>query len=353
MTKRHIAYVACVAALVGSGLGCTAATAAGPMIRLVRPGESIQKAVDAAKPGDTVLLTPGTYRESVRVTTSGLTLRGSGPSTVITPATGSTSNACAKAGNGICVEGKDGHPVEDTTVAALTLSGFTKNGLWSTWTDRLTVRQVNAEKNKVWGIAQDHSARGMFLDDTARDNGEAGLFLANTVAAEGGSTDTHGAVIARNRLEGNRVGVTVRRLRDLVVTANDISGNCVGVFVVGDENTPRAGALTVSDNVIQKNNKFCPKTARLPSLQGSGIVLTGVEDTLVTRNVIKDNAGTSPMSGGIVIYKSIVGAPNQRNQISGNALLHNGPADLVNTDTVKDNNFQANSCRASKPTGLC
>ncbi|MER6355018.1 right-handed parallel beta-helix repeat-containing protein [Streptomyces sp. NPDC001634] len=353
MKKSHIACLACSTALAGSALGCAPATAAGPMTRLVRPGGSIQKAVDAAKPGDTVLLSAGTYRESIRVTTSGLTLRGMGPNTVIEPAAGPASNACAKAGNGICVEGKAGHPVDDTTVTALTLSGFAKNGLWSSWTDRLTVRQVTAEKNKQWGIAQERSTRGVFLDNTARDNGDAGLFLANMVSTEGGAIDTRGAVIARNRLQGNRVGVTVRRLRDLTVTGNDITGNCAAVFVVGDENSPRGGALTVSDNTIHKNNKFCPKTARLPFLQGSGIVLTGAESTLVTRNTITDNAGTSPLSGGVVLFKSMVGVPNERNQISGNTLLHNTPADLVNADPGKGNTFLANSCRASKPAGLC
>lgn len=354
MTKRHLAYLACAAALVASGCGATAdSLPATPGTRTVRPGDSIQKAVDAAKPGDTILLAAGTYRESVRVTTSGLTLRGMGRSTVIAPADKAASNACAKAGNGICVEGTQGHPVTDTTIASLALTGFSKSGLWSKWTDRLTVRHVTAEKNKVWGIAQERSTRGVFLDDTARDNGDAGLFLANTVASEGGATDTKGAVIARNHLQGNRIGVTVRRLRDLTVMSNDITANCAGVFVVGDENRPRAGALTVSDNVIHQNNKSCPKTTRLPALQGSGIVLTGAENTLVTRNTITDHTGKSPLSGGIVLFKSMVGASNERNQITGNTVRRNAPADLVSGEAGKGNTFQGNTCGASKPAGLC
>lgn len=52
--------------------------------------------MDAARPGDTVQLLPGTYRGSVRVTTSGLTLRGAGPNTVITPDPADTG-VCATA----------------------------------------------------------------------------------------------------------------------------------------------------------------------------------------------------------------------------------------------------------------
>jgi hypothetical protein len=102
-----------------------------------------------------------------------------------------------------------------------------------------------------------------------------------------------------------------------------------------------------------RNNKSCPKTARLDALQGSGIVLTGTEDTLITQNVIRDNAGTSPLSGGIVLFKSFVGTASERNRISDNELSGNSPADLVDQETGKANTFEANTCQVSRPAGLC
>ncbi|WP_367324893.1 nitrous oxide reductase family maturation protein NosD [Streptomyces sp. HUAS ZL42] len=353
MKKCHIAYLACAAAVAGTGLGA-AAPAAAHTIHMVRPGESIQKAVDAAAPGDTVLVSSGTYHESVRVTTSGLTLRGMGRNTVIRPGTDPNANACAKEGNGICVIGAKNRNLEGVTVASLTVTGFRGSGVFSMATDGLTVRNVTAEKNGVWGIAQELSVRGVFRGNTARNNGDAGIFVANAIKVEEGAAGTMGTVVRGNRLEGNRIGVTVRRLRNLTVSSNDVTGNCAGVFLVGDENKPKGGDLTVRDNRVVQNNKFCPKTARLPFLQGSGIVLTGVEDTLVTRNVIADNAGASPLSGGVVLFKSMVGAANERNRISGNLLRGNAPADLVNGDTtVQSNTFAGNYCAASKPAGLC
>ncbi|MGW1254583.1 right-handed parallel beta-helix repeat-containing protein [Streptomyces sp. NPDC002513] len=352
MTKRHIASLACAAALVGSGLGA-APPDTEPTTHRVHPGESIQQAVDAARYGDTVRLSPGTYRESVRITTSGLTLAGAGPSTVITPDTASRGNACAKAGTGICVEGQKGRTVDGTTISALTLSGFPRNGLWSSYTDRLTVTDVTAEKNGRWGLAQERSTHAVFLDNRARDNGDAGLFLANAVDTEEGAMDAQGTMIARNDLQGNHVGVTLRRLRNLTVADNELTANCAGLFAVGDENTPRTGALTVSDNHVYGNNKSCPKSKRLPAFQGVGIALTGTEDTLVTRNDITGNVGRSPFSGGVVLVKSMVGAPSARNRISGNVLRHNSPADLVNAAKGKNNVFQSNLCGTSTPAGLC
>ncbi|NBM16258.1 nitrous oxide reductase family maturation protein NosD [Streptomyces sp. GC420] len=353
MTKRQITYLGCVAVVVASGLA-SAPSAAARTTHRVTPGESIQQAVDAARSGDTVVLSPGTYRESVRITTSGLTLRGSGRgATVLLPGPASASNACATAGHGICVAGTDDRPVTDVTVRSLTLKGFAKHGLWASRTDGLTVRGVTSEENGQWGIAQERSVGGVFRNNIARNNGDAGMFVSNTIDTEEGARDSGGTVIRHNLVTGNRIGITVRRLRNLTVAHNDMTTNCAALFVVGDESLPRAGAMTVRGNYIHHNNKYCPKTPRLPFLQGSGIVLTGAEQTLVTRNRIVDNAGTSPLSGGIVLFKSFVGAVNERNEIRNNVVLRNGTADLADRDTGQGNTFRGNTCAVSEPVGMC
>src|SRR4029077_9312399 len=48
----------------------------------VHPGDSIQAAVDAASPGDTIMVRAGTYRESVKIQTDELTLRAKGSVTL-------------------------------------------------------------------------------------------------------------------------------------------------------------------------------------------------------------------------------------------------------------------------------
>ncbi|MFC8447521.1 nitrous oxide reductase family maturation protein NosD [Kitasatospora sp. NPDC057223] len=353
MSTRRVTHLAAATATAAALITLGAVPPAHASARhLVRPGESVQQAVDAAAPGDTVQLLPGSYQGSVLVTTSGLTIRGAGPETVITPGA-DDANACALAGHGICVTGAAGHRLTGVRIEALTVSGFRKNGVNASETDGMAVRAVRVQGNGQQGISQEKSTRGMLTGNEATGNGQSGIFLANTVDNEGGAIDTEGAVIRENRLEGNRIGVTVRRARDLTVERNAISGNCGGVFIVGDEGVPRAGALTISRNKVTANNKYCPPNPRLDAIQGTGILLTGAEDTLVSGNQVEGNVGGSSMSGGIVLFRSVVGVPNTRITVSGNHVSGNGPADLADRDTGADNVFTRNHCAVSEPAGHC
>ncbi|NEA15871.1 nitrous oxide reductase family maturation protein NosD [Streptomyces halstedii] len=356
MRKRHITCLAGATIATALGLAAVPSAASVPGHHVVRPGDSIQRAVDAANAGDTVLVLPGVYRESVLITKPGLTLRGTGGQTVIMPPAtqAKAAGSCAADGNGICVVGTASRTVDEVTIRSLTVSGFSGNGVWASWTDGLTVTGVTASGNGTWGIAQERSTRGDFRGNTATGNGDAGIFVANSVTEEGGATDTRGTRIGQNVLDGNRIGVTARRVRNLVIDDNDITGNCSGVFVVGDESKPAAGAMTVSGNRILENNKFCPATPRLTAIQGSGIVLTGSEKTVVRSNVVRGNIGTTPLSGGILLFKSFVGALNSDNTISGNLVRDNQPADLADRDdSGTGNTFVSNECGTSVPAGMC
>ncbi|WP_418361494.1 right-handed parallel beta-helix repeat-containing protein [Streptomyces gilvosporeus] len=350
---RRLVCGAYLAAAVAGGLA-TAPPAGASDLHLVHQGESIQAAVDAARPGDTVLIGPGVYRESVVIKESGVTLRGSGPRTVIGPPVARAENACGQDGDGICVLGDPGRRLRDVGIRSLTVAGFKKNGIWATGTIGLRVSDVVARNNGQWGIALERSVRSLLRDNAARENGDAGIFLANVVEEEDGALDTQGTAIVGNLMAGNRIGLTVRRVRNLHVDGNRMTGNCGGVFVVGDETRPRAGDLSLRGNDVTWNNKHCPATKRLPFLQGIGIVLTGAEETSVRDNRVVDNVGTSPLSGGIVLFPSFAKAPNVRHEIRDNVMLRNRPADLADRDRDGfGHRFVGNVCRVSEPAGLC
>ncbi|CAM5402306.1 hypothetical protein SCANM63S_10177 [Streptomyces canarius] len=268
-----------------------------------------------------------------RAKTAGLTLRGAGPGPRTQPPKKKTKPAphgkkaavtCLSDGNGICVVGGKNKPVKDVTVSDLKVTGFAKSGVFTMGTDHLTVKRVIAEHNGQWGIAQEHDPRRVPQQHRPEQRGRGDLPRQQRQGRAGG----HGQQGRGDRPQPAG-GQPDRHHRppaaQLAVTRNYVLGNCAGVFVVGDENKPRAGALTVSDNLVDRNNKFCPKTARLPYLKGSGIVLTGTEKALVTRNRVTGHTGKSPLSGGIVLFKSFVGATSEQNRITANHLANNSP----------------------------
>ncbi|MEU4097057.1 right-handed parallel beta-helix repeat-containing protein [Streptomyces sp. NPDC026673] len=358
-SRRAVVAAAATATIVGGAVGCggesqtTASSSADAQKISVRAGESIQAAVDRAKPGQVIDIAAGTYHESVQISTPRLTLRGAGTGTVITPGTNGKENACAKAGEGICVTGTEKKKASDVTLEQLTVAGFKKAGIHASRADGLQVLRVTARDNKLQGILVEKSVRTVFRDNTAHNNAESGIFLANSMDTEGGALDTQGAVISDNKLTENRIGVGLRRVRGVTVESNRITGNCGGVFVVGDEGVPRGGALTVTHNTVTGNNKYCAPNARLPFIQGTGILLTGVEKTVVTNNEVRDNHGKSPMSGGIVLFGSVVGTSNSENSIRDNVARGNKPADLANRDLKgKGNTFADNTLDTTEPKQL-
>src|SRR6266536_477530 len=105
---RRLVAAACA---MGLGLGFSAAYAASASASttiVVGPGQSIQAAVNMANPGDTILIKPGVYHESVQIRKDGITLRGSGDSsggTVLRPPSSFPHTLCnVESGpTGICV----------------------------------------------------------------------------------------------------------------------------------------------------------------------------------------------------------------------------------------------------------
>ena len=86
--------------------------ASGGTTIVVSPGQSIQAAVNRARPGDTVLVRAGVYQQSVQIRTDGITLRGSGNSlhgTVLMPPRHKAAQRCATSAfgpTGVCILAK-------------------------------------------------------------------------------------------------------------------------------------------------------------------------------------------------------------------------------------------------------
>ncbi|WP_141583408.1 nitrous oxide reductase family maturation protein NosD [Actinomadura sp. WMMA1423] len=332
-------------------------------VHVVRPGHSIQRAVDRARPGDTILLKAGHYAGGVLVRKR-LTIRGEGNRTVLRPG---HRDHCARAkapGMGICVVGSPRHPVRGVTIRNLTVRGFEETGVHGIYTDRLSVLAVLAKQNGEYGIAEYRSTRGRFQWNWTLDNSEdAGLYVGDTADARGpggarGGDHARGTVVAENHSFGNTLGVLVRHAHHVEVYGNEIAGNCVGVALVDDGQPGGQGHNKVVKNKIFKNNRTCEEHDPVPALGGTGVLLFGGEGNIVAKNIVKFNKGELPYSGGIVLFPGVApesghARPARHNLIAANVALRNEPYDIVDKSGSGTNRFRRNLCRTSDPDGLC
>src|SRR5918995_4307804 len=143
--------VACGVALAVTKIG-----SAGAQSSVVGPGESIQKAVNAAHPGDTIVVR-GVHREDVIITKNGIKLRGEDDAVIEAPARAKADSPCSRFSGptAICVLG-DFNPetgevrryVEDVSISGLTIRGFEATGIDVAAARDATVTKIRAVGNK-------------------------------------------------------------------------------------------------------------------------------------------------------------------------------------------------------------
>ena len=292
-----------------------------------RTFDSAQAAVDAAEPGETVVL-DGRFDERVTVNESNVTLTteqgavldGGGEGRVLTIAGGNVtveglwiSNSGYDSGAedaGVFLEAS----ADRTTLRELYLSEITF-GVWIDGADEVTVAD-----NRIEG-REDVERR------TDRGNG---IQL----------WETEDTVIRGNEITDVRDGIYYSWASSVVSEDNTMWDNRYGVhFMYSDDNRLANNtavdndvgyALMVSDGLIVENNT----AARNAGTSGHGILLKDIERSTLRGNVLIEN------DHGIYVYNT------QDSRLEGNLLLHNAVGIHSTADsrgqTVAGNSFVHN-----------
>jgi nitrous oxidase accessory protein NosD len=306
-------------------LAC-ASTAQAERATVVGPGDSIQAAVDAAEPGDTILVF-GTHRENVAIGTDGLTLRGVGA--VIRPPATPAVHGCfdptevGEAVHGICAVGDVDFDTGEILryVDGVTVSGFTIRGFAG------------------FGLVATAASRTLFKDNITSNNRDGGLNATQ-------SLDTR---ILANRASGGRFGVSVTGALGGTVAANSLHDNCVGALLF-----VAAAEYRLAANRIDRNTRVCPAVpGEWPALSGTGVAVYAASANTIVANLITGNvpAGVTGFSGGVVVTGE-PGFPSADTVVKANAILRNDP-DVFWDQSGTGNVFQDNLCRTSVPPDLC
>jgi len=246
---------------------------------------SIQAAVDAANPGDTVRVPPGLYHENVLVTKDNITIKGQN---------GAILDGTDLLGNsGITVR-----PLSPSTringfkLAGLQIQNYSRNGVILIRVDNYQIENGKYINNEEYGIFPTRSSHGLIRSNQVSGSYDTGIYI-------GQSND---AVIKNNQVSDCTVGIELEVSSDISVQDNKLMDNTNGISAIvlpGLSVTETANILVISNLVIHNNrpNPVSDPTEILsqpPS--GAGLLLIGVDHAIVTDNKVLENHSVGRLS---------------------------------------------------------
>jgi parallel beta-helix repeat protein len=282
---------------------------------VVKPGQSIQRAIDLASHNTRIYILGGTYRE-IADPTNALTINKSGIK-LIGQSNDDKRVILENAGNqrnGIVIVPSEvndcmschsdlafpfplhewvepglpmGPPViYDVEVTGITIKNFRNNGLFTERVSGFKFTDVESIDNPGYGIFPTLSSNGVINDCRASGSDDSGIWVETS----------ENVVVENNLLEDNVNGIEISNSENVIIRNNVARNNTVGIanLLLPDifDDRPGSRKIDILDNVLESNNR--PNTARPGSIlafvpPGIGILHLGVDDSIIGGNVIEDN----------------------------------------------------------------
>jgi len=239
----------------------------------VTEGDSIQAAVEAAQPGDTIRVHPGVYRETVYVdkddiTLSGVVVDGEWPNL---EGDKQLNDAILYSGNGFSVEW-------------FKITNYKGNAIMGQAGNNFSIRNNWVVDTGVYGIFPEFGENGLIENNVLSGIEDAAIYVGMCDHID----------VRNNRVFDNVAGIEIENSRHALVEGNFAHNNTGGILVFI---TPGLPIKTSYDAIIRRNtviNNNTPNFAIPGSLvstipAGTGMIVLAGDDVVIEDNIITGN----------------------------------------------------------------
>lgn len=294
---------------------------------------TVQSAVDAARPQDLVLVSPGEYEEAVVVRTPDITIRGTDRHDVILEGGFTRPNGILVSAGGVAIEN-------------MTARNYVTNGFYFNGVRDYRVSYASAIRNGDYGIYVIESRGGQLDHVYTSGSPDGGIYIGSCYPCD--------ALVTASLSEFNELGFSGTNAGgNLVIENSEWRNNRSGILpntLDSEHGAPQREVRIVKNFVHHNGDSRAPfKRLHYPVL-GAGIAVVGGE-----RNEIRDNRVHANSSYGILVMPSfdLQAWMSYGNVVKDNVISESGTADLAIAGPSGGGNcFDSNSHESSLPPAI-
>jgi plastocyanin len=308
--------------------------ATGVTRRVPQEYPTIQNGVDAADPGDLVLIDKGVYNEAVFVTTPSVTLRGVDRNAVILDGKFELGTGIMVGGNGVAIEN-------------MTARNYTLNGFFWTTVQGFRGSYLTAYNNGDYGIYAFGSTDGLFEHSLASGSPDSAFYVGQCAPCR----------VVLNDVTGNYSGLGYSGTNssgEMYILNSRFAHNRSGIATTtfDIELNPPGRDTTIVGNVVSDSgwDNEAAGFYATETLAGTGIGLVGTNNNHVEHNLVIRSRNNGILVGPLLDRHYW---PATGHVVRNNVVLGSGRADLAagGFGTI-GNCFSGNVYRTSLPWGL-
>jgi hypothetical protein len=303
---------------------------------------TIQKAVNAAGPGDQIKVRNGVYREAV-------TINGRKKRYLRIVGNRSKPRKVVLEGGGQRQNGFFVNEADQVTIDGFLARNYRANGFFVTNAVGYKLTHLVAAKSGVYGVYAFNSKGGEMSHSESYYHSDAGFYIGQTPQ----QPNPIRSMVRDVKSWGNPIGFSATNMRYVTITGSRFFDNGIGIVpnALESEKFPPAEDNVITDNDIFWNNfNFhagapfkLKKTGVVPLVPiGTGVLLLGGRGNVIEGNRIFGNYLTGAAAiEGILLDKTTEARALVNNQIKGN-VFGAGGTDLNGRDLSYDGNGTGN-----------